>query len=125
MGAKKSGELYPKVRIEKAVNPTITKVGAKKNEKGLSIFAQPFIKIFGVDILNKSYEIKKNAFSKSEVFLNSIPKCPICKSTNIVIQKGNGNDIYGCDFIALVCNNCKIIYGFNDVVYKPNTKREI
>lgn len=34
-------------------------------------------------------------------------ECPVCHSKNVVIQKGNGNNIIGLDLIAIICNECK------------------
>ena len=45
--------------------------------------------------------------------------------SNIIIQKGYGFNIIGNDDIALICNNCKKVYGFNDVKYKDNCPREL
>ena len=41
--------------------------------------------------------------------------CPKCNSKNILIQKGDGYKINGADFIAIICHNCKKVYGFYDV----------
>lgn len=41
------------------------------------------------------------------------------------MQKGNGESIYGIDEIAIICNNCKKVYGFNDVKYRPNCPKEL
>ena len=40
-----------------------------------------------------------------------------CNSRDIIIQKGDGFNIYGLDEIAIICNKCKKVYGFNDVKY--------
>ena len=44
---------------------------------------------------------------------------------NIIIEKGEGHNINGLDFIAIICNDCKKVYGFNDVNYKPNCSKEL
>ena len=51
--------------------------------------------------------------------------CPVCSSSNIIIQKGDGFNIIGNDEIALICNNCKKVYGFNEVKFKYNCPREL
>ena len=73
-----------------------------------------------------NYEIIRDAFSKKEAQLDSSnPHCPICNSNDIVLQKGDGYKIYGDDTIALICEECKKVYGFNDVNYKPNCPKEL
>ena len=52
-------------------------------------------------------------------------ECPVCHSKNIALQKGNGNNIIGLDLIAIICNECKKIYGYKDVKYKPNCPKEL
>lgn len=52
-------------------------------------------------------------------------ECPVCHSKNVAIQKGNGNNIIGLDLIAIICNECKKIYGYKDVKYKPNCPKEL
>lgn len=52
-------------------------------------------------------------------------ECPVCHSKNVVIQKDNGNNIIGLDLIAIICNECKKIYGYKDVKYKPNCPKEL
>ena len=51
--------------------------------------------------------------------------CPECKGDNIIIEKGEGHNINGLDFIAIICNDCKKVYGFNDVNYKRNCPKEL
>ena len=73
-----------------------------------------------------NYEIIRDAFSKKEAWLDSNnPHCPICNSNDIVLQKGDGYKIYGDDTIALICEECKKVYGFNDVKYKQNYPRDL
>lgn len=73
-----------------------------------------------------NYEIIRDAFSKNDAYLDSNnPHCPKCGSNDIVLQKGDGYKIYGDDTIALICENCKKVYGFNDVKYKPNCPKEL
>ena len=70
------------------------------------------------------YEIVRDAFSSNDVFKDKV-LCPICKSNDIIIEKGDGFNIIGSDEIALICNNCKKVYGFNNVRYKDNCPREL
>lgn len=67
----------------------------------------------------KNYEKVENAFSQSVVLKENVC-CPVCESKDIVIQKGEGHFIIGLDFIAIICNNCRKVYGFNDVKFKSN-----
>lgn len=76
------------------------------------------------DYLN-GYEIIRDFCTKEEVFKDDVAYCPKCKSQNIVIQKGDGEMINGFDAIAIVCNDCKKVYGFIDVFYKPNCPKEL
>lgn len=52
-------------------------------------------------------------------------ECPVCHSKNVAIQKGNRNNIIGLDLIAIICNECKKIYGYKDVKYKTNCPKEL
>ena len=72
----------------------------------------------------QGYEIIRDAYSQDEVMQKEI-YCPKCKCKDIIIQKGDGHKIYGADFIAIICNKCKKVYGFNDVKYKPNCPKEL
>lgn len=78
-----------------------------------------FVPKFGYN----NYEIVRDAISKKEVFEHLC--CPFCNSNNIILQKGDGYKIYGNDVIAIICENCKKIYGLNDVVYKLNCPRQL
>lgn len=71
------------------------------------------------------YEIIRDAYSKDEVFLKEYFNCPKCNSTNIILQKGDGFNINGDDFIGIICNDCKKVYGFNDVNYKYGCPKEL
>ena len=51
--------------------------------------------------------------------------CPKCNSNDIIMQKGDGYLINGLDEIAIICNSCKKIYGFNNVNYYPNCPRKL
>lgn len=82
------------------------------------------IKIFNKDEYvpkydRNGYEIVRDAYSQNEVIKEEV-KCPKCNSKNISVLKGNGFSIVGADYIAIICNDCKKVYGFNDVKYKTN-----
>ena len=87
------------------------------------------IKVFNEDEFypkydRNGYEIIRDAYSQDEVMRKDI-FCPECNSKNILIQKGDGHRINGADFIAVICHDCKKVYGFNDVKYKPNCPKEL
>lgn len=87
------------------------------------------IKVFNKDEFypkydRNGYEIIRDAYSQDEVIKEEI-FCPRCNSKNILIQKGDGHRINGADFIALICHDCKKVYGFNDVKYKSNCPKEL
>ena len=71
------------------------------------------------------YEIIRDYCKQDDVNKNGKVCCPKCNSTDIIIQKGAGESIYGIDEIAIICNNCKKVYGFSDVKYKPNCPKEL
>lgn len=72
----------------------------------------------GIKMPNISnYEIIKNAFYKKDI-LKDIIICPVCNSKDIHILKGDGHKIIGDDLIAFICNDCKKIYEFIDVICK-------
>ena len=80
------------------------------------------IKVFNKDEFypkydRNGYEIVMDAFKQNDVLKEEV-NCPICKSKNILLEKGDGEDIEGLDIIALICNDCKKVYGFSDVKYK-------
>ena len=87
------------------------------------------IKIFNKDEYvpkydRNGYEIVRDAYSQNEVMKEEV-KCPKCNSKNISVLKGEGFSIIGADYIAIICNDCKKIYGFNDVKYKTNCPKEL
>ena len=87
------------------------------------------IKVFNKDefypkYYRNGYEIIRDSYSQDEVMGIDV-FCPKCNSKNILIQKGDGHRINGADFIAVICHDCKKVYGFNDVKYKPNCPKEI
>ena len=88
------------------------------------------IKIFNKDEYvpkydRNGYEIIRDYCKQMDVHINNKVCCPKCKSTNIIMQKGDGEYIYGLDEIAIICNDCKKVYGFSDVKYKPNCPKEL
>ena len=87
------------------------------------------IKVFNKDEFypkydRNGYEIIRDVYSQEEVIKKDV-LCPKCNSKNILIQKGDGYKINGADFIAIICHNCKKVYGFYDVKYKPNSPKEL
>lgn len=87
------------------------------------------IKIFNKDEYvpkydRNGYEIVRDAYSQNEVMKEEV-KCPKCNSKNISVLKGDGFSIVGTDYIANICNDCKKVYGFNDVKYKTNCPKEL
>ena len=87
------------------------------------------IKIFNKDEYvpkydRNGYEIVRDAYSQNEVMKEEV-KCPKCNSKNISVLKGDGFSIVGADYIAIICNDCKKVYGFNDVKYKTNCPKEL
>ena len=71
------------------------------------------------------YEIIRDYCSQNDINKDGKVVCPKCNSRDIIIQKGDGFNIYGIDEIAIICNKCKKVYGFNDVKYKPNCPKEL
>lgn len=63
-------------------------------------------------------------FGRMKVFNKDI-FCPKCNSKNILIQKGEVHRINGSNFIAVICHDCKKVYGFNDVKNKPNCPKKL
>jgi Zn finger protein HypA/HybF involved in hydrogenase expression len=63
------------------------------------------------------YEISSKMFSQSVSHGEHI-NCPVCKSSDILILKGNGFKIDGLDFIGIICNQCKKVYYFYDVNFR-------
>lgn len=87
------------------------------------------IKIFNKDEYvpkydRNGYEIVRDAYSQNEVMKEEV-KCPKCNSKNISVLKGDGFSIVGADYIAIICNDCKKVYGFYDVKYKTNCPKEL
>ena len=63
------------------------------------------------------YEISSKMFSQSVSYGERI-NCPVCKSSDILILKGDGFKIDGLDFIGIICNQCKKVYYFYDVNFR-------
>lgn len=88
------------------------------------------IKIFNKDEFvpkynENGYEIIRDYCKQYDINKDGKVWCPKCNSTDIVMQKGDGESIYGIDEIAIICNNCKKVYGFSDVKYKHNCPKEL
>lgn len=96
----------------------LRRVGNEEDFEDLSHFIQL------AEITTDGFEIVKNALSKKDVSFRNT-HCHVCGSDNITFQKGDGELINGDDTIALVCHDCKKIYGFSDVNYKDEKYREI
>jgi 3-oxoacid CoA-transferase subunit A len=71
------------------------------------------------------YEIIRDYCKQNDVNVDGQIVCPKCHNTNIIIQKGDGFNIIGIDEIAIICNDCKKVYGFSDVEYKSNCPKEL
>lgn len=71
------------------------------------------------------YEIIRDYCKHGNVNKEGRACCSKCNLTDIVIQKDDGEYIYGLDEIAIICNKCKKVYGFSDVKYRPNCSREL
>ena len=74
---------------------------------------------------SNGYEIVRDYCSLEDAYLGDEIICPKCKCGDIVILKGNGMDIYGIDWIGIICNDCKKVYGFNDVIYKSGRPKQL
>lgn len=87
------------------------------------------IKVFNKDEFfpkydNNGYEFIRDYCRQEDVMKDKVI-CPVCNSNNIIVQKGEGHYINGADYIAIICNDCKKVYGFSDVNYYPNCPREL
>ena len=71
------------------------------------------------------YEIIRDYCKQKDININNGVYCPECNSSNISILKGDGKYINGLDEIAIICKNCKKVYGFSDVNYYPNCPKEL
>lgn len=118
-------------KVEENVNYDKWYCGHYHTEKQIDKIEFMFgrIKVFNKDKFipkynRQGYEIIRDAYSQDKVMQKDV-YCPKCGSKDIIIQKGDGHKIYGADFIAIICNKCKKVYGFNDVKYKPNCPKEL
>lgn len=96
----------------------LRRVGNQEDFEELSDYIQL------TEIITDGFEIVKNALSKKDILFSNA-HCHVCGSDNITFQKGAGELIIGDDTIALVCHDCKKVYGFSDVNYKDKKYREI
>ena len=71
------------------------------------------------------YEIIRDYCKQEDINYQNNVICPKCKSSDISILKGDGRFINGLDEIAVICNNCRKVYGFSDVKYYPNCPKEL
>ena len=79
-----------------------------------------------IKLSSKIKHITQNQYEKIIQSLNfNELSCPKCNSKNISVLKGDGFSIVGADYIAIICNDCKKVYGFNDVKYKTNCPKEL
>lgn len=118
-------------KIEKSIDYDKWYCGHFHTEKQIDKLEFMFgrIKVFNQDEFypkydRNGYEIIRDAYSQYEVMKEEV-FCPKCHSKDISVIKGDGFRIDGADFIGITCNNCKKVYGFNDVNYKPNCPREL
>ena len=118
-------------RVEKSIDYDKWYCGHYHTEKQIDKLEFMFgrIKVFNKDEFypkydRNGYEIIRDVYSQEEVIKKDV-LCPKCNSKNILIQKVDGYKINGTDFIAIICHNCKKVYGFYDVKYKPNSPKEL
>ena len=88
------------------------------------------IKVFDKDefypkYLKNGYEIVRDYCSHNDIREDNKILCPKCKSNDIILIKGDGDCIIGLDEIGISCNNCKKLYGFNDVKYYPGCPKQL
>lgn len=119
-------------RIEESISYDKWYCGHYHTEKQIDKLEFMFgrIKVFNKDEFvpkynRDGYEIVRDYCNQKDVHKDGRVYCPKCNSTDIVMQKGDGESIYGLDEIAIFCNNCKKVYGFSDVRYRPNCPREL
>lgn len=74
---------------------------------------------------NNGYEIVRDYCKQEDINVCDGVCCPKCHSRNVSIIKGDGRYINGVDEIAIICDNCKKVYGFSDVKYYPNCPKEL
>ena len=71
------------------------------------------------------YEIVRDYCTQKDIYKDGQVLCPKCNSNNVIVQKGDGRYIYGVDEIAIICIDCRKVYGFNDVNYKSGCPNEL
>ena len=71
------------------------------------------------------YEIIRDFCKQEDINYKDKVICPKCKSSDVIILKGDGRFINGLDEIAIICNSCKKVYGFSNVKYYPNCPKEL
>ena len=96
----------------------LRRVGNEEDFDELSYFIQL------AEIKTDEFKIVKNALSKKDISFRNT-HCHVCGSVYISFKIGEGEFINGNDIIALVCHDCKKVYGFSDVNYKDEKYREI
>ena len=74
---------------------------------------------------DNGYEIIRDYCKQEDINVNDGVCCPKCYSRNVSIIKGDGRYINGLDEIAIICDDCKKVYGFIDVKYYPNCPKEL
>ena len=119
-------------KIEENINYDKWYCGHYHTEKQIDKLELMFgrIKVFNKDEYypkynRDGYEIIRDYCTQNDVMAKEKVSCPVCHSKNILIQKGDGHKINGADYIALICHNCKKIYGFSDVNYYPDCPKEL
>ena len=88
------------------------------------------IKVFGKDEYSPKYnsdgyEIVRDYCAQKDIYKDGQVLCPKCNSNNVIVQKGDDRYIYGVDEIAIICIDCRKVYGFNDVNYKSGCPNEL
>lgn len=78
-----------------------------------------------VKINTKGYKVIKSKYKQDEVLLSEDIKCPKCHSNRIDIMKGDGEEIIGCDIIAIICHDCEKIFEFSDIKYKKSQEIDL
>lgn len=96
----------------------LRRIGNKEDFEELS----HFIKL--AEITTDGFEIVKDALSKKDISFRNT-HCHVCGSDYVSFQKGDGELINSDDTVALVCHDCKKVYGFSDINYKDEKHREI
>ena len=96
----------------KDLDEYLKRIGKEEDYEDLS-FVRKLVKI-----TTDGYKVIKSKMKQSEVLSQKDIKCPICNSNKIALMKGNGEEIIGCDIIAIICHDCEKIFEFSDIKYK-------